>query len=283
MSAEIQDALRSEARKLLEEGKVDKILGYCMSGDRVVPCMVYAADEVDKLIYNNRCKINLARYLRECDGRVGVVAKGCDSRAIVELLKAKQLDRSDLFIWGVSCPGMVDSEGRQYRSCSVCTHRNPVVYDGFLGKLVEEKPRLKDDELGLGSRDERMSYWSKQFSRCISCMACRNVCPMCYCKECVLEKKDPEWVARGGDISDIFVYHAIKAMHMAGRCVECGECERACPVDIPLMHLYSRVCRDVEQLFGVEAGMDENDKPPLSVFDLEADAILEENEKNKKS
>ena len=105
---------------------------------------------------------------------------------------------------------------------------------------------------------------------------------MCFCEECVLEKKDPEWITRAGDVSDLFLLHAIKATHMAGRCVECGECERACPVDIPLMRLYSRVCRDVEELFGVESGMDPGGKPPLAVFDLERDAMWEENEKNKK-
>ncbi|OYT54924.1 MAG: hypothetical protein B6U72_00965 [Candidatus Altiarchaeales archaeon ex4484_2] len=282
MGSDTENALKREARNLLKKGDVDLVLGYCMEGDNVIPCFISSPGEVDGLVWNNRCKNNLAVYLRELEGRVAVVAKGCDSRAIVELLKAKQVEREDLIILGVSCRGMVDKEGEEYGSCRVCLHRNPVVYDLFVGEKVSEREERDVDELESLSLRERLEFWSKQFRKCINCLACRNVCPMCFCEECVLEKKDPEWITRAGDASNLFLLHAIKATHMAGRCVECGECERACPVDIPLMHLYSRVCRDVEELFGVESGMNLEDKPPLAAFDLERDAMLEENEKNKR-
>ncbi|MEA1925051.1 MAG: 4Fe-4S dicluster domain-containing protein [Candidatus Altiarchaeota archaeon] len=281
MGSDIEDALGREARNLLKRGDVDSVLGYCMEGGRVVPCFISSAREVDRLVWNNRCKNNLAVYLGELEGRVAVVAKGCDSRAIVELLKAKQVKREDLVILGMPCMGMVDGKGVEYRSCGICLHRNPVSYDIFVGEKVSEKEARDVDELESLSLEERLGFWSKQFNRCIGCLACRNVCPMCFCEDCVLEKKDPEWISRVGDASDLFLLHAIKATHMAGRCVECGECERACPVDIPLMRLYSKVCKDVEELFGVEPGMNLEDKPPLAVFDLERDAMLEENEKNK--
>ena len=34
-----------------------------------------------------------------------------------------------------------------------------------------------------------------------------------------------------------------RALHLAGRCVDCGECERACPADIPLALLNRKVRR----------------------------------------
>jgi len=56
---------------------------------------------------------------------------------------------------------------------------------------------------------------------------------------------------------------------MAGRCVECGECERVCPVNIPLMLVNRKLIKDVNEFFGpYEAGMEyvEGRKPPLSVY-----------------
>ncbi len=43
---------------------------------------------------------------------------------------------------------------------------------------------------------------------------------------------------------------------MAGRCIECGECERVCPVNIPLMLINQKLIKDVNTFFGpYEAGM----------------------------
>jgi formate dehydrogenase subunit beta len=64
-------------------------------------------------------------------------------------------------------------------------------------------------------------------------------------------------------------YHVIRAMHVAGRCVECGECERVCPVGIPLMLLNRKLIKDVNELFGpYEASLklEEEASPPLSVY-----------------
>ena len=40
-------------------------------------------------------------------GRTAVIAKGCDSRAIGELIKENQIARERLVIIGVPCEGMV--------------------------------------------------------------------------------------------------------------------------------------------------------------------------------
>jgi len=56
---------------------------------------------------------------------------------------------------------------------------------------------------------------------------------------------------------------------MAGRCIECGECERVCPVNIPLMLLNQKLIKDVDKFYGpYEAGMkyEEGAKPPLSRY-----------------
>ena len=56
------------------------------------------------------CKTNLARYLPKRKEKTAIVAKGCDSRALVELIKENQIARDQLVIIGVPCEGLVDLE-----------------------------------------------------------------------------------------------------------------------------------------------------------------------------
>ncbi|MEA1968676.1 MAG: 4Fe-4S binding protein [Thermodesulfobacteriota bacterium] len=55
---------------------------------------------------------------------------------------------------------------------------------------------------------------------------------MCFCNECTLESED--LISKGELPVDIPVFHLVRAMHMADKCIDCCLCEQACPVDIPL-------------------------------------------------
>ncbi|NIM10908.1 MAG: hydrogenase, partial [Candidatus Aminicenantes bacterium] len=54
----------------------------------------------------------------------------------------------------------------------------------------------------------------------------------------------------------------VRAVHLAGRCIDCGECERVCPVDIPIRFLNKKMEKDSKKLFDYEAGF-EADEPSL--------------------
>jgi ferredoxin len=41
----------------------------------------------------------------------------------------------------------------------------------------------------------------------------------------------------------------VRALHLAGRCVGCGECERFCPVGIPLSLLNRKLQQVVDERF----------------------------------
>jgi formate dehydrogenase subunit beta len=103
----------------------------------------------------------------------------------------------------------------------------------------------------------------REFDRCIRCYACRQVCPGCYCTTCMFERDDGLWVDIGIELPQKHVFHLGRALHLAGRCVECDECERVCPMDLPLSLLNRRLVREIEALYGHRAGREEALTPLL--------------------
>jgi len=95
----------------------------------------------------------------------------------------------------------------------------------------------------------------------------RQVCPGCYCTECFVDKLDPMWVGIRIAPEENRIWHTIRAYHLAGRCSGCNECERVCPVNIPLSLLNRKLAKDVEGLFGFQAGLDDKEMQPLGAFD----------------
>jgi len=106
-----------------------------------------------------------------------------------------------------------------------------------------------------------------EFSKCIKCYGCRNICPVCFCEECSLEHT--ELIATGEMPPEMPIFHLVRAVHMGGRCIDCGLCEDACPVDIPLRLLYRKVNATVQDEFGYETGTHADQSP----FNLLGDEV----------
>ena len=109
--------------------------------------------------------------------------------------------------------------------------------------------------------DERFNYWFGHFSRCIKCYGCRDACPICYCKDCYLEA-DRGLVAPGEIPPDI-MFPMIRATHVMDSCVNCGQCEDVCPMELPLSRLIFMLNRELASIFKYEPGMDVSSLPPL--------------------
>ena len=58
-------------------------------------------------------------------------------------------------------------------------------------------------------------------------------------------------------------------LHIFGRCTNCGECERVCPVGIRLRLLTKKIEKDAQELFGYVPGVDKDEDPVLGVFEEE--------------
>lgn len=306
----VERSLRETARALLEEGRVDLVIGYEQGTLplRTTPCFIRRPEEADRLVWNRCCENNLATYLRNRQESVGVIAKGCDARSIVVALMERQLARDSVFIIGLPCQGIIDRRrigrrlgGREIleatledgiiilagegfgerlpqedylcEACLTCEQRTPPTYDLLVGdpepaaEVTDPFPAVS--ALEGQSRDERWAYFSQEFDACIRCYACREACPLCYCNECFIDQSQPAWFGKTNDLSDTLIFHIVRALHMAGRCVDCGACSRACPMAIDLRALNRKLIKDVGEWYGYQAGMDLESIPPLSTFRLD--------------
>lgn len=272
---EIENELRRVVRRLFLEKRIDIFIGFEDSLNGVRPCFIKSVDEVDRLVWNKFCKNNLALYLLRFDCRVGIVAKGCDEGAIIELIKENQISRENLYIIGIPCNGIYSEDNKIYSVCKTCTRRNPLIADIIIGELVDEKDMTFDDlkEIEDMPIKDRFRFWIREFENCILCYACRNICPLCYCNECYLDRRDLIDL-RERNLSDKIFFHLSRAIHLAGRCIECGECERACPMNIKLGKLFRKISKEVWELFEYKPGIGIEDKNPLITFDPKRDEEL---------
>jgi formate dehydrogenase subunit beta len=111
------------------------------------------------------------------------------------------------------------------------------------------------------SSDERFSYWFGQFSKCIKCYGCRDACPICYCKDCFLEA-DRGFISPGEVPPDV-MFPMIRITHVMDSCVNCGQCQDACTMELPLSRLIFLLSKKVDAIFKYEPGMDVTKLPPL--------------------
>ena len=332
-NTKIEQLIRDKALKLLKEDEVDAIIGYS-SGTipfKTCPIIIRSEEDVDKLIWNNFCAMNLAKYLvpliptlKDEEGknlRVGIIAKGCVGRALIHLAAEKQLDLKKIKMIGIPCNGIINRsqllrelqqeeileasisddeiilKGRNFQKkfpikeylnelCKKCEVKSPPKIPDLVEACVgecQEISAIEQDfedvsEFESKTSEERWEYIKELLSPCIRCYACREACPMCYCSLCFVDQKLPRWFGKTTELSETIVFHLVRAMHLAGRCVACGACSSVCPMGIDLHLITRKLEQIVKERFDFTSGLDPQIAPPMHQFKMEdkQEFILEE-------
>jgi heterodisulfide reductase subunit C len=222
------------------------VIGYEKGiGEKRRPAIISDPAEVERLIFDEKCSHNLSVYLTKPEfkqfDKIVVLATQLTMRSVIRLAGENQLqDKNLTFIiitkdnaWGVisGINALAEYVGKEK------------IYP----QPEHEELLTKIDNM---SREERFAFWKDQFSNCIKCYACRAACPMCYCTRCTVEVNQPQWISVPSTLQGNFEYHIMRVMHMAGRCVDCGSCETACPLNIPLNLITRRMIKDIEANIG---------------------------------
>ena len=255
------EALHQIAGRLIKDNSVQVIIGMGKSRQgRTRPIFIQKLDQVDSLSLDETVSINPAVYLLKPEikkmGKPALVANLPVLRSVIQLAAEQQVKENDLVLIHVSSNG-----AKQVQDLAAAQ----ALVEASSFKLSESDQSAME-RLERMSLQERWQYWQEELSRCFKCYACRAACPMCYCSRCTVDCNQPQWISVPAHPLGNFEWHMMRAMHLAGRCVSCGACGAACPLDIPIHLLTMKVEEDIFREFGSRAGMSRTADHALSTF-----------------
>ena len=157
------------------------------------------------------------------------------------------------------------------------TFKNQKNRDKRIKEIIEQKNKKLQDFLKDKSSNKGIDFLSEFFDKCINCHNCMNVCPICYCKECLFDSSvfDAEaykYLNRAKSHgafkmpNDSVLFHLGRMNHMILSCVECGLCEQACPMNIPLMEIFIPCAENAQKEFKYSPGKSSDEKIPMIVY-----------------
>lgn len=316
---ELTSELIKIAKEKLASGAVQQVIGWRrgLFDEDVTPSTFKDAADLEKnFVFNKYCKANLSKYLVKItraietaktttrtnntmakqrdpnaaeapipNEKVLAFLKPGDTHSFCQLLKENRITRDDVYVVAVPCSCEMDESVKEGEGCDHCRNKKHVVYDEVVGKAREEAigdpSRFEGvEKIAAMSADERHEFWKNEFSRCIRCNACRDVCPACTCEKCVFDNNNLYTSQKVAQVPfEESLYHIIRAWHVAGRCTDCGECSRVCPEHIPLHLLNRKFVKDIDEIYGPYiAGSDMETKPPMLTWtagDAEPSVVYE--------
>ncbi|MFA5295894.1 MAG: Coenzyme F420 hydrogenase/dehydrogenase, beta subunit C-terminal domain [Methanoregulaceae archaeon] len=189
-----------------------------------------------------RCKLKVPRQADLACGNWGVIGDKAGKATFVEVCSDKGANLLDQAVKA----GVLKTEAPNPKGIEIRGKVENAMYK------LSDKWRAKDFT-GLGTGRERLTKIVKETSRCIKCYACIENCPICYCVECSTKKP---YLVTPGQVPPNFMFHLIRYAHIADSCVNCGQCEELCAMDIPNALFMHAQQVELEKMFGHVPGVD---------------------------
>lgn len=186
-----------------------------------------------------RCKMKIPRQADLACGQWGVKAEIVGKATFVEVCSgrgAELINRAlEAGAIGTKVPDASCIKARKRRENAILS----------LADIWRER-----DFAPLSAGRERLKMMMEETSRCIKCYTCIEVCPALF------NTIKPYITAFPGKVPPEFGFHLLRYSHVADSCIDCGQCEELCPMDIPNALFMHAIEADLEALYGYHAGED---------------------------
>jgi len=189
-----------------------------------------------------RCKMKIPRQADLACGNWGVIGDKAGKATFIEVCSekgAKLLSEAEK-------AGAIKTEPPIPKGIEI---RGKI--EGAMFKLADKWRKADFEKLGEGS--DRLKFIMNETSRCIKCYQCIDNCPICYCVECSTRKP---YLVEPGQVPPPFMFHLIRYAHISDSCINCGQCEELCAMDIPNALFMHALQTELEQMFGHTPGVD---------------------------
>ncbi len=199
-----------------------------------------------------RCEFNIPIGTDVAFGNWGVINRYRDNNSFVEILTEKGAEIFE----------------KAFNNGVIKLEQLPVGAVELREKIdinMVNMARISQKEMFSHVEGEFLSVLFKyedELAKCIKCFGCKESCPICYCSDCSLKSEIPEWI-NNTDVPPKPLFHMERLLHMVDSCINCGQCEDVCPVDIPLSKISHEINSRLREIFNYTPGID-NEKPPLS-------------------
>ena len=218
-------------------------------------------DELEEEGYGRRfnCQRCKTKVPRQCDlacGNWGVIGDKAGKATFVEICSDKGAD----LVTKAKSAGAIETADPNPAGIDIRAK-----IENSMFKLADKARAKQFGELGEGK--ERLDYIMSETSRCIKCYQCIENCPICYCVECSTRK--PHLVPPG-QVPPPFMFHLIRYTHIADSCINCGQCEELCAMDIPNALFMHAIQLEMQDMFGYEPGVN-MDLPVLALVEEPAE------------
>jgi len=189
-----------------------------------------------------RCKMKVPRQTDVACGNWGVIGDKAGKATFMEICSEKGAN----LVSSAQSKGVLETCAADPKGVAI------------RGKVEQAMFKLGDewrhrDFTGLGTGKDRLRLIMSETSKCVKCYSCVEACPICYCVECSTKKP---WFVAPGVLPTSFMFHLIRFAHVSDSCVNCGQCEELCPMEIPNSLFMHSQQVEIEKMFNHVPGVD---------------------------